>query len=116
MLEDFISTSPLSLKRQCVETENDFTAKKSKLEELNVNFVDQVTDQLQSDPLKQIKTENDGRKVNNKIKLVSLILNGRKENVQIYPGQIVWCRQEKSPFWPSMVWSTKTGKITDDSK
>lgn len=110
------ATSIPSLKRQCTETATDFIPKKSKLEELNVDR-NQLNDHGRNElQLEQSGAKNDASKANKKTELVSLILNGQKKHVQIFPGQIVWCRFAKSPFWPSMVWSTKSGKITDESK
>lgn len=107
-MDDFLSTSSSALKRKSVETEDGLMHKKLKSEELTVNFGDQETDQLQSRQSEQ----NNVRTTN----LESFILNDRKEIVHMFPGQIVWSRKEKSPFWPSMIWPTKTGKISSDSK
>lgn len=104
-------TSIPSLKRQCNETATDFVPKKSKLDLNYLNDHNENELHLES----PLSAKNDARKVNKKTKMVSLILNGQKEDIRIFPGQIVWCRLEKSPFWPAMVWSTKSGKIADES-
>lgn len=83
--------------------------KKSKLEEVN----DRNKHEFQ---LQQSSEEKDAGKANKTAKLVSLILDGEKKDLRIFPGQMVWCRFEKTAFWPSMVWSTKAGRITDESK
>lgn len=83
-----------SLKRKSdKETVTHSVSKRPKLEEFNVN---------------------NGKSKNSK--LVSFILNDQTRDVQISPCQLVWARMEKSAFWPSMVWSTKTGQVIDDSE
>ncbi|XP_037036081.1 probable histone-lysine N-methyltransferase Mes-4 [Bradysia coprophila] len=102
------------LKRQSTETETDFAAKKAKLTESNLN--DHSNDSKAELQLDQLNAESaEGRSSQTK-HLNSFILRGQNRNVQIFPSQIVWCRHEKSAFWPAMVWPSKLGKITDDRK
>lgn len=113
MTQDCTTLSTITLKRQSTENETDFAAKKSKLNEPNPK--DDSNVETQSQQLEQSNADFDERK-SVPTKLVSLILSGQCRYVQIYPSQMVWCRVEKSPFWPAMVWPSKSGKITDDKR
>lgn len=97
-----------SHKRPCQENEIDLIVKKSKL--------DVQHNSKENNLLLELNPQIGERARNKKLNLISLLSNDRKKNIIIYPGQIVWTRFKRSPFWPSMVWSTKSGKISDESK
>lgn len=101
----FQNCSKSSKKRQSTDTGTIYNPlKKIKFEESSIGC-------NQSKP-----TDVEGA-TNKATKLVSLILVGQNRNVQNYPSQLVWCRTDKTPFWPAMVWPChKSDRVSEDGK
>lgn len=96
-----LSTFP---KRRSERIEDDLIVKKFKIYPSEGQIKSNVSD------VQQTETETGTKKID----LISLIAYDEKKNITA--GDIIWSRVSKSPFWPSIIWPTKNGKIIDESK